>query len=151
LEALQEFKTQELVYDLANTKPEVEGEGGTVRAANVGNVPVLGGEGVSYAPVELEPCRLNLPHHNPRAAEFGFITDAETLTSFRRSFVEENTGRLIVNDVGPSYAALVPSDLVHFVQNLGCTPATFLAAFGSEDVGLVTPTTQVFSSHNLIR
>lgn len=72
----------------------------------------------------------------------GFIVKSETATSVRHAFIEENNGRLIMNDIGEGQVALVPAGLVHFVQNMGCSPATFLAAFSSEDPGVLTTTTQ---------
>ena len=146
LEFRQQFNSEDFAFDLQGAEPEVEGDAGTVKVANLGNVPVLSGEGVSYALVELDPCGLNLPHHHPRAAEFGYIVKSETSTSVRHAFVEENTGRLIMNDIGEGQVALVPAGLVHFVQNMGCEPATFLAAFSSSDPGLLTTSTQVRQS-----
>lgn len=75
----------------------------------------------------------------------GYIIKSETATSVRHAFVEENGGRLIMNDIGKGQVALVPAGLVHFLQNMGCSPATFLAAFSSEDPGVVTTTIQVYS------
>lgn len=143
LDARKEFEGVEFTFDLLGAEPEIEGDAGTVKVANLGNVPVLAGEGVSYALVEIDACGLNLPHHHPRAAELGYIIKSETATSVRHAFVEENEGRLIVNDIGEGQVALVPAGLVHFVQNMGCSPATFLAAFGSEDPGVLTTSTQV--------
>lgn len=143
LDFRQQFDSGDFVFDLQGAEPEVEGDAGTVKVANLGSVPVLSGEGVSYALVEIEPCGLNLPHHHPRAAEFGYIVESESSTSVRHAFIEENTGRLIVNDIGEGQVALVPGGLVHFVQNMGCSPATFLAAFSSSDPGVLTTTTQV--------
>eukprot|EP00904_Undaria_pinnatifida_P008064 jgi/Undpi1/4388/HiC_scaffold_17.g07746.m1 len=137
----QQFDDKDFAFDLQGAEPEIEGEAGTVKVANLGNVPVLSGEGVSFALVELEPCGLNLPHHHPRAAEFGYIVKSESATSVRHAFVEENTGRLIKNDIGEGQVALVPGGLVHFVQNMGCEPATFLAAFSSSDPGVLTTST----------
>ncbi|CAN0396764.1 unnamed protein product, partial [Laminaria digitata] len=138
----QQFDSEDFVFDLQGADPEVEGEAGTVKVANLGSVPALSGEGVSYALVEIEPCGLNLPHHHPRAAEFGEIVKSESSKSVRHAFIEENTGRLITNDIGQGQVALVPGGLVHVVQNMGCESATFLAAFSSSDPGVLTTTTQ---------
>ncbi|CAM9886679.1 unnamed protein product, partial [Laminaria digitata] len=78
LDFRQQFDSEDFVFDLQGADPEVEGEAGTVKVANLGSVPVLSDEGVSYALVEIEPCGLNLPHHHPRAAEFGYIVKSES-------------------------------------------------------------------------
>ncbi|CAN0549717.1 unnamed protein product, partial [Laminaria digitata] len=137
LDHRQQFDSEDFVFDLQGADPEVEGEAGTVKVANLGSVPVLSGEGVSFTLVEIEPCGLNLPHHHPRAAKFGYIK------SVRHAFIEENTGRLITNDIGQGQVALVPGGLVHFVQNMGCESATFLPAFSSSDPEVLTTTRQV--------
>lgn len=58
--------------------------------------------------------------------------------------MEDNGGRLVINDIGKGQVALMPAGLVHFLQDMDCSPATFLAAFSSEDLGGLTTTIQVF-------
>ena len=63
----------------------------------------------------------------------------------RVAFVEENGGEgAVVNDLYRGDVAFFPQGLIHYQQNLGCKPVTFLAALNSEDPGVVTITTRFF-------
>ena len=63
----------------------------------------------------------------------------------RVAFVEENGGEgAVVNDLYQGDVAFFPQGLIHYQQNLGCKPVTFLAALNSEDPGVVTITTRFF-------
>ncbi|CAN0426793.1 unnamed protein product, partial [Scytosiphon promiscuus] len=63
----------------------------------------------------------------------------------RVAFVEENGGEgAVVNDLYQGDVAFFPQGLIHYQQNLGCHPVTFLAALNSEDPGVVTITTRFF-------
>jgi oxalate decarboxylase/phosphoglucose isomerase-like protein (cupin superfamily) len=57
------------------------------------------------------------------------------------SFVEENGGRLISNELSTGMAAIFPKGLIHYQYNMGCKPARLLAALSSEDFGTQTVTT----------
>jgi oxalate decarboxylase/phosphoglucose isomerase-like protein (cupin superfamily) len=54
-------------------------------------------------------------------------------------FLEENGGRVIINTLKTGDTQLVPYGMIHYAQNLGCTPAVFLASYNSEDPGVVSP------------
>ena len=58
--------------------------------------------------------------------------------------LEENGGRYIENNVTTGQVVVVPQGLVHFVQNIGCENATFLATFGKEDPGVFVISTNIF-------
>ena len=63
----------------------------------------------------------------------------------RSAFVEENGGEgAVVNDLYQGDVMFFPQGLIHYQQNLGCEPATFLAALNNEDPGAVTITTRFF-------
>eukprot|EP00611_Tribonema_gayanum_P022697 TRINITY_DN460_c0_g1_i7.p4 TRINITY_DN460_c0_g1~~TRINITY_DN460_c0_g1_i7.p4 ORF type:complete len:146 (+),score=59.25 TRINITY_DN460_c0_g1_i7:752-1189(+) len=88
----------------------------------------------------LEPCGINLPHVHPRATEILFVVDAAA-EGVLTAFVEENGGRTIENTIVTGEAAFFPQGLTHVQVNMGCTPATMIAALGSDDFGLQTITT----------
>ena len=44
----------------------------------------------------------------------------------------------ILNEVHKNQVAVFPQGAIHFEQNLNCAPATFVAAFNSEDPGVLT-------------
>ena len=83
---------------------------------------------------ELLPCAIGPPHVHPRSSELFHVLEGAFLTGF----LEENGGRYIENNVTKGQMVVFPQGLVHFVQNLGCTNATFLSAFGNEDPGTLT-------------
>ena len=56
----------------------------------------------------------------------------------KTSFVEENGGRLIENDLKPYQSTFFPQGLLHMQQNLGCNDLQFLSALNSEDPGVLT-------------
>jgi oxalate decarboxylase/phosphoglucose isomerase-like protein (cupin superfamily) len=62
------------------------------------------------------------------------------------SFVEENGGRLIANELSTGQAALFPKGLIHYQYNMGCKPARLIAALSSEDFGTQTVTTNALKS-----
>ncbi|CAM9871595.1 unnamed protein product, partial [Ectocarpus sp. 8 AP-2014] len=63
----------------------------------------------------------------------------------RVAFVEENGGEgAVVNDLSQGDVTFFPQGLIHYEQNLGCEPVTFLAALNNDDPGAVTITTRFF-------
>lgn len=44
----------------------------------------------------------------------------------------------VVNKLKTGEVTLFPKGLVHFIQNIGCTPARLLTSLGSEDPGFIT-------------
>ena len=64
----------------------------------------------------------------------------------RVGFTEENGGdRAIINDISQGDVTFFPQGLIHYQQNLGCSPATFVNAFSSEDPGIDTITRSFFN------
>ena len=51
---------------------------------------------------------------------------------------------MILNNLTKGQATFFPQGLVHFEQNLGCTPAVFLSSFGSEDPGVLQIANRLF-------
>lgn len=63
----------------------------------------------------------------------------------RVAFVEEFGGEgSVVNDLSKGDVSFVPQGLVHYQQNLGCEPATFLVSLNSEDPGAIVLITLFF-------
>ncbi|CAN0395162.1 unnamed protein product, partial [Ectocarpus sp. 12 AP-2014] len=92
--------------------------------------------------VNLDACTINLPHIHPRATEMQYVINGEHL---RVAFVEENGGEgAVVNDLSQGDVTFFPQGLIHYEQNLGCEPVTFLAALNNDDPGAVTITTRFF-------
>ncbi|CAM9752540.1 unnamed protein product, partial [Ectocarpus sp. 13 AM-2016] len=117
-------------------------DGFQIRAATLGQIPALDGQGIAMALVNLDACTINLPHIHPRATEMQYVINGEHL---RVAFVEENGGEgAVVNDLSQGDVTFFPQGLIHYEQNLGCEPVTFLAALNNDDPGAVTITTRFF-------
>lgn len=82
----------------------------------------------------LGPCGINLPHTHPRATEINYSVDGD----FVIGFYQENDAEFILNELHKNQVAVFPQGAIHFEQNLNCVPATFVAAFNSEDPGVLT-------------
>ena len=129
------------MFDLLGSYPSSESAAGTIRPLDVTNFPSLAGQGLSYSLFNIEPCGINLPHVHPRATELLYVISG---TNLQTAFVEENRGRVIVNEIGMGEATFFPEGLIHYQQNLSCEPAMYISALNNEDPGVVTITTQFF-------
>lgn len=135
-----DFEASDFVFDLANRDP-IAGPGGVIRPLSVEELPSLAGESLAYTLFTIEPCGLNLPHLHPRATEFIYLIRGGML---RTAFVGENGEGAFVNDLEEGMGTFFPQDLIHFQQNFGCEPATYISALNSEDPGVVTISSQLF-------
>ncbi|CAM9935250.1 unnamed protein product [Laminaria digitata] len=136
------FDKEDFVFALGGPEPDRLDDGVRLRAVTLSQLPALEGQGISMTLVNLGPCAINLPHIHPRATEMLYTIEGNDL---RVAFVEENNGEgAVVNDLNQGDVAFFPQGLIHYQQNLGCDPATFLAALNSEDPGVVTITTRFF-------
>ncbi|KAG5185184.1 cupin-like protein [Tribonema minus] len=116
--------------------------GGTIQVLGAPTLPSLTGEKVAMARVVLEPCGINLDFI-PRATEILYVVDAApegVLMAFVDEFVPGQGPRAITNVVTTGEATFFPQGLGHMQVNLGCTPATMIAALGSDDFGVQTIT-----------
>lgn len=109
LETRSKFQNQDFVFDLAGSQPVTMGKAGAGQQVNVGNLPSLKGEGVSYTLFNIDPCGINLPHVHPRATEIFFVIAG----TFQTSFSEENGGRTITNEVSQGKMTFFPQGLIH--------------------------------------
>ncbi|KAF8500564.1 RmlC-like cupin domain-containing protein, partial [Hysterangium stoloniferum] len=79
------------------------------------------------------PCGLNAPHVHPRANEILLnIGGGQLMTQF----IQENGDRVVTNALSPGMAIVYPKGAIHFQQNIGCEPVTFIASFDFIDAGV---------------
>lgn len=76
---------------------------------------------------------MNTPHTHPRATELNYVVSG----NFTTGFFAENGAQTVLGTVGPGQMSVFPRGSIHFEANLGCEPATFVAAFGDEDPGVL--------------
>jgi len=112
-----------------------KGAGGTVTTANAADFPAVIGNGMAMAVGVMEPCGMNTPHTHPRATEFLYVVNG---TGLSVGFIEENGARYVSNTVLPGEGTIFPKGSVHFQQNLGCEPLTFVAALNNVDPGVLS-------------
>ena len=141
----QQFDKEDFVFDLLGSVPASITSAGTIQSVDVVHLPSLAGQGLSYSLFTIEPCGINLPHVHPRATELLYVIGGKDL---RTAFVEENGGRVIVNDIGMGEVTFFPEGLVHYQQNLSCETVTYISALNSEDPGVITVSTQFFRLPN---
>ena len=143
LQERQKFKAEDFVFDYNSAILTVT-DGGSGKALNVDNRPILHGLGVSSAMFDIFPCGIVAPHIHPRGSELYHILKGSMLVGI----LEENGGRYIENNVTMGQVAIVPMGLLHYLQNFECTNATFLATFSSEDPGTLTVAPRLFDITN---
>ncbi|KAF7342985.1 Spherulin-1b protein [Mycena venus] len=120
------------VFDFNGQKPPAGATGGTLLIASVDNFPILADLSISTGIAFIEPCGLNIPHSHPRASEFLTVIDGILDTGF----VQENGFTTeIETQLGKYQGTVFPMGSIHYQQNPTCSPAAFVAAFGSDDPG----------------
>ncbi|CAM9799008.1 unnamed protein product, partial [Laminaria digitata] len=134
-EKISAFDAEDFVFQLGGPEADALVGGIQLRRATLGQIPALEGQGIAMAMIHLGPCAIFPPHFHPRATEMVYTIEGSYV---RVAFVEENGGDgAVVNDLSQGDVSFVPQGLVHYQQNLGCEPATFLVALNSEDPGAV--------------
>jgi len=129
----QSFGPSAFKFDMLGAPASQSSAGGTIRRALISEMPVLAGEGLGFTLFTIKPCGINEPHVHPRASEILYVIQGRSL---RVGFVEENTGRTIINDLQAGQVTVFPQGLLHYQQNLGCEEAQYISAFNSEDPGV---------------
>ncbi|CAF3134329.1 unnamed protein product [Rotaria sp. Silwood2] len=132
---IAKLNATDFIFDFVSATTGIsQGTGGRIVQASASNFPGAIGNGVAMTVGFLGPCGMNLPHTHPRATEINFSVDGE----FEVGFLQENGVSFVTNRVKRGTAAIFPQGAIHFEQNLNCVPATFVAAFNSEDPGVLT-------------
>ncbi|KAL3425592.1 Spherulin-1A 1 [Phlyctema vagabunda] len=133
------------------TKKGKGGKGGDLIAANRKTFPALVGTGAGMAVGFLGACGFNTPHVHPRSVELQIVTQGRLVTEM----VPENgvvgadgKRRVIRNTINPNQMTPFYQGSVHTQFNPDCTPATFVAAFNSEDFGAGQIPDELFAMSN---
>ncbi|CAF1301861.1 unnamed protein product [Adineta steineri] len=143
LNLLSKTNPSDFIFDFDKAVTGVSlGTGGRQVSATASNFPGLINHGIAMTIGYLGPCGINLPHAHPRATEINFSVDGD----FQIGFFQENGASFIMNELHKNQVAVFPKGAIHFEQNLNCTPATFVAAFNSEDPGVLTISNSFFGS-----
>jgi oxalate decarboxylase/phosphoglucose isomerase-like protein (cupin superfamily) len=125
------LEDSDFVFNFNNATVAKGNDGDTI-AANVANFPVLLGEGLSMTVGLLGPCGMNSPHTHPRATEILYLINGTIITGM----LQENGARFVYNTVQNGSAQVFLKGSIHYQQNVGCEPVTFVAALNNEDPGV---------------
>ncbi|KAF7297760.1 RmlC-like cupin [Mycena kentingensis (nom. inval.)] len=125
----------QFVFDFFSPNtPASKGAGGRIITANAATFPAVVGQGSAMAVGILDPCSMNTPHTHPRATEIQISVN----TTYRTGMIAENGARFVTNRLSPGQMTVFPQGSIHFEFNDGCSPAMFVAAFNSEDPGVMS-------------
>ncbi|KAB2607604.1 germin-like protein subfamily 1 member 17 [Pyrus ussuriensis x Pyrus communis] len=142
LASANDFFSDKLRYS-GNTSNPV---GSIVTAANVDVIPGLNTLGISFARVDFAPNGLNPPHTHPRATEIFIVLEGSLYVGFVTSNINGDGNRLFTKVLNKGDVFVFPIGLIHFQLNVGKTNALALAAFGSQNPGVITIANAVFGS-----
>ncbi|KZV96996.1 RmlC-like cupin [Exidia glandulosa HHB12029] len=107
------------------------GPDGIVVLATAASFPATIGNGVAMGVGFMGPCGLNVPHLHPRSSELLIALNGSLVFGT----ITENGATFITSTIKDHEATVFPAGSIHFQQNLGCDPAQFVAAFGTDDPG----------------
>ncbi|KAF8510871.1 RmlC-like cupin domain-containing protein [Hysterangium stoloniferum] len=132
-ERINDLKDTDFVFDFVNSTHTAQGADGFITVVNPSSFPaLLAGNGAIGVGV-IGPCGLNTPHVHPRGSEIQINVGGGVLMA---QFVQENNARVVKNLLPPGSATVFPKGAIHFQQNLGCDPVTFIASFDFVDAGV---------------
>lgn len=116
--------------------------GSMVTSGNVLAFPAVNMLGISMNRVDLSPNGLNPPHSHPRASESGVVMKGRVLVGF------VTTGNVYYSKVLVSgQMFVIPRGLVHFQKNVGGDKAVIIAAFNSQNPGVVRLSSTLFDTN----
>lgn len=131
------LKDEQFLFDF-NQKQPSPGKGGELIPANRKTFPALVGTGAGMALGRVDACGMNTLHVHPRSAELQIVTKGRLIAEM----VPENgvlnadgTRRVIRTEIRENMMTPFYQGSVHTQFNPDCEPATFVAAFASEDFG----------------
>ncbi|KAF8811632.1 RmlC-like cupin [Phlegmacium glaucopus] len=132
-ERVADLTDTDFVFNFLNATHSAQGDDGFIIVINPATFPALMTGGGALGLGLIGPCGLNLPHVHPRANEIQLNIGGGDLMA---QFIQENGGRVITNTLSPGMATIFPKGSMHFQQNLGCDPVTFIASFDFVDAGV---------------
>ncbi|KAK7423715.1 hypothetical protein QQX98_000905 [Neonectria punicea] len=131
------LEDDDFVFDF-NQEQANPGKGGQLVAANRKTFPALVGTGSGMAFGRVDACGMNTLHVHPRSAELQIVTSGRLVTEMvPENGVNDADGkrRVIRTELTANMMTPFYQGSVHTQFNPDCEPATFIAAFASEDFG----------------
>ncbi|XP_060206154.1 germin-like protein subfamily 3 member 2 [Lycium barbarum] len=103
--------------------------------------PGLNTLGMSFVHADLNIGGINPPHFHPRATEIAYIVRGKVYSGF----VDSNN-RVFSKVIEQGEVMVFPKGLVHFMMNVGETPATIFGCFNSQNPGNMKIPAVIFGS-----
>ncbi|PON50292.1 Germin [Parasponia andersonii] len=117
--------------------------GSRVTPVTSAQVPGLNSLGISLARIDYAPWGINPPHTHPRASEILTVLEG----TLEIGFITSNPdNRQITKVLQKGDAFVFPVGLIHYQRNVGSTSAAALAAFSSQNPGVVSIAKAVFGA-----
>lgn len=117
--------------------------GSKVTPVFVSQLPGLNTLGISLARIDFVPGGINPPHTHPRASEIMTVLEGSLEVGFVTSNPEN---RHISKILGKGDVFVFPENLVHYQRNNGNTNAIAIAAFNSQNPGVMPIANVVFGA-----
>ncbi|XP_074375489.1 putative germin-like protein 2-1 [Apium graveolens] len=118
--------------------------GSVATPVTVALVPGLNTLSISLVRTDFAPRGINPPHTNPRASEIMTVIQGR----LRVGFVTSNPDyRHITTVLNEGDVFVFPQGLTHYQQNIGKGKAVTLAAFNSQNPGIITIADAVFGAN----
>ncbi|KAM7269148.1 hypothetical protein ACFE04_024645 [Oxalis oulophora] len=106
--------------------------------------PALNGNGLAMSRVDYQKGGVNPPHLHPRASELFTVIEGTLLAGFVTTNPNNTYYTKILNK-GDTF--VFPVGLIHFQMNIGKSNAMAIAAFSSQNPGVVSVGNAIFDSH----
>lgn len=118
--------------------------GSKVTPVSVTQLPGLNTLGISMSRIDYAPFGVNPPHTHPRASEILTVLEGSLEVGFVTSNPENRHISHKVLQKGDVF--VFPKNLVHYQKNNGNTNAIAIAAFGSQNPGVILIPNAVFGA-----
>ncbi|XP_024526186.1 putative germin-like protein 2-1 [Selaginella moellendorffii] len=113
--------------------------------ANAASFAGLNAQGLSLSRLDFAPDGVNPPHIHPRASELILVVQGSLYVGF-----VSTDNRVFAQVLYPGEIFIFPRGLVHFLRNVGRTPAIAYSALNSQNPGTSQVAKAVFASIPLV-
>lgn len=120
--------------------------GSNVTQVFAAQLPGLNTLGVAVARIDYAPYGLNPPHTHPRATEVLTVLEGTLFAGFVTSNLPSGGNKLFPIVLHKGDVFVFPQGLIHFQLNVGKTPAVAVAAFSSQNPGVITIANAIFGA-----
>lgn len=128
--------------DFFHSIPKPPSQPVSVSPVGVDQIPGLNTLGLFLVRFDLGTGGQIAPHTHPRASEIVFVQEG----TIEVGFVTSSTNTLFSKTLNPGDVFVFPVGLIHYLVNVGKTPAVAFAVLNSQNPGVVSVASSVFGS-----